>query len=478
MSRVTLPVPIQRLLPLAAIAAALVVLGSVQPGHSRFTSTTAAPDNRFDMASRFKPRNLTAPSISGTAQEGRQLHADPGTWSNEPTGYTYQWKRCDAAGEHCDAIADATERDYTATSDDVGQRLRVTVRATNEAGASKPKPSPATAAVLIAAPENTAPPTLSGVAKAGETITVDYGTWTKEPTGYTVAWERCDTAGEHCDEIPDATGDAYTLTDGDVGSRVRARVTATNDGGSTHARSEPTATVDSAIPAPANTSPPTISGSPQRLSTLTVTTGTWEPEPTGYAYQWQRCSAAGDGCADIDEATSQSYTVTAADVGFTLRAIVTASNETASAQAASAVTAKVTEQTAPTVTITSVPAGNSPSGQIAFDVGGQTTSVTCKIDSATPTDCTSPKSVSVSHGATHVVTVTATNPAGSTSKTATWVNTSSYVSQGYWHYPPPVNWGYYEDCPGCGAYDHWYYPPPQWIDTSYWSYSGYWRIDP
>ena len=55
------------------------------------------------------PRNVVAPSISGTAREGRVLTANPGTWTGTaPIGFTYQWQRCDANGNNCATIAGAT----------------------------------------------------------------------------------------------------------------------------------------------------------------------------------------------------------------------------------------------------------------------------------------------------------------------------------------------------------------------------------
>lgn len=79
--------------------------------------------------------------------------------------------------------------------------------------------------------------------------------------------------------------------------------------------------------APRNTSPPTISGTPNEGATLTANPGTWTGvPPITYAYQWLRCDASGNSCSAIVGAASQTYMVTTADVGHALRVQVTASD--------------------------------------------------------------------------------------------------------------------------------------------------------
>ena len=77
---------------------------------------------------------------------------------------------------------------------------------------------------------------------------------------------------------------------------------------------------------PSATAPPGISGTAEQGLTLTETHGQWTNSPTSYAYQWLRCNSAGANCSPIPSATEQSYTLVAADVGFTIRAQETASN--------------------------------------------------------------------------------------------------------------------------------------------------------
>jgi hypothetical protein len=86
---------------------------------------------------------------------------------------------------------------------------------------------------------------------------------------------------------------------------------------------------------PANTSPPTLSGSAQQGQTLSASSGSWTGSPSSYAYQWRRCDSSGGNCTSISDATASSYTLASSDVGATIRVVVTASNSAGSASAAS-----------------------------------------------------------------------------------------------------------------------------------------------
>ena len=82
------------------------------------------------------PRNTERPSIVGTPQVGRQLTADEGSWTGNPTGYGYQWQRCDADVASCAAVIGATGKTYGVRLADLGFRLRVAVTARNARGSA------------------------------------------------------------------------------------------------------------------------------------------------------------------------------------------------------------------------------------------------------------------------------------------------------------------------------------------------------
>jgi hypothetical protein len=95
--------------------------------------------------------------------------------------------------------------------------------------------------------------------------------------------------------------------------------------------------------APANTSPPTISGSASVAGTLTASSGSWSGStPMNFGYRWQRCDSGGGKCKNLG-VTAQTYRPGRGDVGHTLRVSVTASNGEGSANAVSAPTAVVAD---------------------------------------------------------------------------------------------------------------------------------------
>jgi len=191
-------------------------------------------------------------------------------------------------------------------------------------------------AVVAAAPSETAPPTISGNDVVGQALTCDPGTWTGSPT-FTYQWSAGGTA------LTGETSATHTIGAAEAGLQDTCTVTATNAGGSASATSAATDGIKpGALPAPANTAPPAISGTTRQFDTLSTTNGLWTGDPTSFSYQWLRCATAiGGSCVPIAGATSTTYALTRDDIGSTIRIDVTATNAQGSVTAQSGPTAIV-----------------------------------------------------------------------------------------------------------------------------------------
>jgi hypothetical protein len=90
-------------------------------------------------------------------------------------------------------------------------------------------------------------------------------------------------------------------------------------------------------PPPTAVDAPIVAGVPQTGQALSASAGTWQADPApALAYQWQRCTdTSAQECTAIPNAVTSSYVVSPADVGSTLRVVVTATSRARSASSAS-----------------------------------------------------------------------------------------------------------------------------------------------
>ena len=202
------------------------------------TGTVAGPPERNTAAT-------GTPAIGGTAQVGEELTASTSGISDadglDNASFGYQWMRADAD------IGGATGSTYTPVAADEGERLKVRVSFTDDAGHEESLTSAATDAV--APPENTAAtgaPAIGGTAQVGEELTAstsgisDADGLDNASFGY--QWIRTDT------DIQGATGSTYTAVDADEGARLKVRVSFTDDAG--NAESLTSAATDAVAAAP------------------------------------------------------------------------------------------------------------------------------------------------------------------------------------------------------------------------------------
>ncbi len=81
------------------------------------------------------PASSSPPVITGGATVGTTLTSSTGSWvGDKPITFSYQWLRCDASGNSCASISNATKSTFKLTQSQVGKTVRVKVLAKNSRG--------------------------------------------------------------------------------------------------------------------------------------------------------------------------------------------------------------------------------------------------------------------------------------------------------------------------------------------------------
>jgi RTX calcium-binding nonapeptide repeat (4 copies) len=307
--------------PIIVQVVATNIVGPSAPAQSLPAGQVAGP----------APRNLTPPTITGTASaDVGFLFASPGTWTGTaPITFTYQWLRCFGHTDgHCEPIPGATSSFYDPTGDDIDTQLNVFVVAKNSAGTGTAY-SAATPYVTGTPPHNHVSPTITGSIEVGSTLTSTDGTWVgSQPITFTYQWRICLPDGSDCNSILGATGKTYVLQPSDYGSTIRIMIRGRNGAGIAFGISNHTFPIlHKTLFGPAVSQAPTIAGPARAGERLTATPGTWTGEsPITFAYAWQRCDATGSACRSIGGAKKPTYRLNKNDVGSTIRIAITAKN--------------------------------------------------------------------------------------------------------------------------------------------------------
>jgi hypothetical protein len=245
-----------RLVPFAALIVACGVAGTVASARS-----AAAP------------QNTAVPQISGTAKEGATLTASNGTWSNAPTSYAYQWRRCASDGTACGDITGATKQTYSVAAADVGQTLRVVVTASNADGKASATSDATDVVDSKSGPVNSVKPAVSGTATVGQELKVSTGTWAPKPSSYEYQWQRCSSTGTDCLNVAGATSSVYGVRSADVNHRMRALVTARTPAGRSTVPSTPSNVVLDNTTTTTTTTTTTVQGN--KAPTITFISLKW-----------------------------------------------------------------------------------------------------------------------------------------------------------------------------------------------------------
>jgi hypothetical protein len=281
------------------------------------------------------PLNTLAPSLAGTAQDGKTMTAVKGVWSGvSPITYTYQWQVSGDGGASWSDISGATSTTFTPPAGYAGNQVRVIVSATNGDGASQAV-SPASSVIIGDPPVNTSAPVASGTAQDGSTLAAAKGAWIgMAPITYAYQWQVSNDGGSSWSDIAGATSTSFALPAGFAGKQVRVVVTATNPDGSTQAASATTASILGSPPV--NTILPSFGGIVQDGQVLTSDIGLWNGPPTiVYTYQWQVSADGGSSWGDVVGASATSFVLPAGFAGKQVRVVVTATNADGSTQASS-----------------------------------------------------------------------------------------------------------------------------------------------
>ena len=269
----------------------------------------------------------SVPTLGGTPRQGQFLTTTLGSWPAGATLFQIYWQRCDVTGLSCQTHLDRFDFDYVdflstylLSADDVGFRIRSEVQMVvgGSLAIAHSTPSPVVTGTS-GLPENTELPEITGPAGPDNTLSVSTGSWTGSPTEYSYQWYACADDASSCSPITGETGSTLDLAWDSPTQALRAAVFATNAAGSSRAASIRylfrAKVVVYALP--------TIQGNASVGSTLTASNPRWTGIPTylSAGTTWYRCDPTGAVCSMITG--GRSYTLTGADTGHTIRAIVT-----------------------------------------------------------------------------------------------------------------------------------------------------------
>lgn len=270
------------------------------------------------------PAATESPSITGLPRVGVALSLAGGTWSGTtPMTPGVAWEVCDTA-----CVVAGTDATYTPDADDQGKTIRARVTRTNTFGSGHVTTAPVgPVRPAEAGPGSLVPALVSfpdtAVGDSAET-TVHYLNTTLDPVdvaGITVS-------GADAEDFRVVGDDCPAAVPADGACAIRVAFEPTSVGTSTaqlHVADGAGASATltgraGAVPSP--TTPPRISGTPAIGQPLTVTDGGWTGDPS-VAITWEACTAAACGVVGA----GQTFTPGADEVGDSIRAVVTATNE-------------------------------------------------------------------------------------------------------------------------------------------------------
>jgi hypothetical protein len=275
------------------------------------------------------------PPLTGDPIVGQPLKVEAVGWTPAPATTTFAWLRCNANARLCAPVAGATTDTYTLVAADAGHTLIAAVTGTATPAKQTVLSSSSGLARTAPGPVASDRPSITGTLQQGKKLTGSAGTWSGSGTiTYAYQWYRCDGNGAHCASIHGATRSTYTQVAADAGKTIALTVRATDATGTTPGYSWFAGVVAPGTATFAVTAQPSLSGTPAVGRTLKVSGGAFTTTPASATYAWLQCNPNGRVCTPIAGASTDSYTVSSADAGHALLAVVTATGGTAKQAAA------------------------------------------------------------------------------------------------------------------------------------------------
>jgi Ca2+-binding RTX toxin-like protein len=271
-----------------------------------------------------------AVTISGTTTEDQVLTADPSAVADaDGLGtFHYQWQHNVGSG-YVDVGAD--QATYTLGDGDVGGTVRVKVSYTDGQGFTDTVTSAGTASIANVNDAPTGAVTVTGTTTEDQVLTADTSTLADADVLGTLHYQWQHNVGSGYVDVG-ADQATYTLGDGDVGGTVRVKVSYTDQ----QLTAETVTSAGTPSIAGVNDAPTgavTVTGTTTEDQVLTADTSTLaDADVLGtLSYDWQRKVGVGS-FVSIGAADQATYTLGDADVGATIRVVVSYTDQQLTAE--------------------------------------------------------------------------------------------------------------------------------------------------